>query len=276
MSPAPITLAVVPSTTPGDSRAALAAVCSELGTLLGTDVRGVNPESYEALIGEMQRDRVQYAWMSPALCVLSERHLMLRPVLSAVRGSRVDYCSALFVDAASPARDLEELAGTTVAWVDATSASGYLVPRLHLASRGIDPAGFFGKELFLRSHAEVVRAVFDGRAQLGATYSERPSPGATVELRSGFRDVAPEREARVLEWTGAIPNDVIAGHGLLSRADHRVFGNAILTLAERADGRELLYKAFHTGQFTSTPRNALRPLWNLVELARRHGLLTQL
>ena len=276
MSPSPITLAVVPSTTPGDSRAALAAVCSELGALLGTEVRGVNPESYEALIAEMQKDRVQYAWMSPALCVLSERHLMLRPVLTAVRGDRLDYCAALFVDADSPYLDITHLAGKTVAWVDATSASGYLVPRLHLASRGIDPAAFFGKELFLRSHAEVVRAVFDGRAQLGATYSELPKPDAAVELRSGFRDVAPERNARVLESTGAIPNDVIAGHGLLTRDDHRVFGNAILTLAQRADGRELLYKAFHTGQFISTPRNALRPLWNLVERARMHGLLTQL
>lgn len=276
MSPSPITLAVVPSTTPGDSRAALGAVCSELGTLLGTEVRGVNPESYEALIAEMQKDRVQYAWMSPALCVLSERHLMLRPVLSAVRGDRLDYCSALFVHAESSYREIKQLAGKTVAWVDATSASGYLVPRLHLASRGIDPARFFGEELFLRSHAEVVRAVFDGRAQLGATYSERPRPGSPVDLRSGFRDVAPERKARVLEWTGAIPNDVIAGHGLLTRGDHRLFGNAILTLAERAGGRELLFKAFHTGQFMTTPRNALRPLWSLVELARTHGLLTQL
>jgi phosphate/phosphite/phosphonate ABC transporter binding protein len=276
VSLSPITLAVVPSATPGDSRAALAAVCTELGTLLGTEVRGDNPASYEALIAGMQKDQIQFAWMSPALCVLSERHLRLRPVLSAVRGDRVEYCSALFVHADSPYRAIDQLAGKTVAWVDSTSAAGYLVPRLHLASRGIDPAQFFGAELFLRSHAEVVRAVFDGRAQLGATYSELPRPGSPVDLRSGFRDVAPERKARVLEWTGAIPNDVIAGHGLLSRDEHRVFGNAILTLAERDDGRELLFKAFHTGKFMSTPRNALRPLWNLVELARMHGLLTEL
>ena len=64
--------------------------------------------------------------------------------------------------------------------------------------------------------------------------------------------------------------------GLLTKADHRVFSNAILTLSEGEDGRKLLYRAFHAERFISTPRNALRPLWELVRLARFHGLLRHL
>jgi phosphonate transport system substrate-binding protein len=269
-----ITIGVVPSL-PGDRRAALDALCAAIAKLIDVEVRGEVPDAYADLAAALETDRVQYAWMSPALMVLASERIRLQPLLSAVRNDRTEYCSALFVDARSPARTIEALAGKTVAWIDHASASGYLVPRLHLAARGIDPGALFGRELFVRSHAEVARAVFDGRADVGATWAALPEPGQPVQ-RAGFCDAAPARTARVLEWTQPIPNDVIAGHGLISKAEHRIFSNAILTLAERADGRRLLQAAFHSERFMTTPRNALKPLSALVELARNRGLLMQL
>lgn len=270
-----ITLAVVPSATPGDSRAALAGLCAMIGRQLGKKVRPYHPESYSELTSAIERDRVQFAWMSPAQMVMAGEHVRLVPLLSAVRNERTDYCSALFVDATSPVRFTEELRGKRIAWVDRTSASGYLFVRLQLAARGIEPDGFFGDEVFAGSHASVVRAVRDGRADVGATYAERPLEGHPVR-RAGFLTGAPGHPFRVLEWTAAIPNDVIAGHGLLSREEHRNFGNAILTVAEREDGKDLLRGAFDTDQFISTPRNTLNPLFDLVRLARAHGLLAHL
>lgn len=270
-----ITLAVVPSTTPGNSPEALEDLCRELSRLVDQPVRSVHPESYADLASEFEKDRVHYAWMPPALLVLTDENTPMTPLLSAIRNDSVDYCAALFVDGASPIRSLTELRGKTVAWVDSTSASGYLFPRVHLATRGIDVTTYFGRELFLRSHAEVVRAVLDGRADVGATYAERPSDAAPLR-RAGFLDTAPGRAVRVLEYTRAIPHDVIAAHGHIPKPDHRVFSNAILTLAEREDGRRLLQAAFHASRFSITPRNALRPLWEHVRLARKHGLLPHL
>jgi phosphonate transport system substrate-binding protein len=269
-----ITLAVVPSTTPGNSPEALEALCGELAKLVDEPVRSAHPASYAELASELEKDRVQYAWMPPALLVLTDENTQMTPLLSAVRNESVEYCAALFVDATSPFRSIAELNGKTVAWVDTASAAGYLFPRVHLATRGIDATRHFGHELFLRSHAEVVRAVLDGRADVGATYAERRSEGPL--RRAGFIDTAPGRAVRVLEYSRAIPNDVIAGHGLIPRPDHRIFSNAILTLAEREDGRRLLQAAFHADRFATTPRNALRPLWEHVRLARKHGLLPHL
>ena len=270
-----LTLAVVPSVTPGDTRAALQDLCARLSSLLDTKVVGVHPDSYSELQSQLERDRVQYAWMPPALIVLGSEKLRLEPLLSSVREDKTEYRAVLFVDAASAFRDTRDLVGKKVAWVDPASASGYLVPRLHLAAKGIDPGRLFGEELFLKSHSEVVRAVFSGRAHAGATYAYRPPQGEPVK-RAGFLDVMPDREARVLEWTQAIPSDVIAGHGLIPRAQHRVFSNALLTLAHEDTGRRLLYQVFHTDRFAITPRDALRPLWQMVRLARQHGLLNQL
>src|SRR5438874_5944269 len=125
---APITLAVVPSATPGDSDlGALTRLCAEISKLLDTQVRGVHPESYGALASELEKDRVQYAWMPPALVVLASEDVRIQPLLSAIRGDRTDYHAALFVPAESAIERTEQLHGTRVAWVDRTSASGYLM-----------------------------------------------------------------------------------------------------------------------------------------------------
>jgi len=270
-----ITLAVVPSATPGDSRAALVELCAVLGEMLATTVTCIHPESYTDLTAELQKDRVQYAWMSPALLVMSGEHIQLRPLLSAERDGSTEYCGALFVDGERSLKTIEDLRGKTIAWVDRTSAAGYLYPRLAIAAQKLDPDHFFGRELFLRSHAEVVRAVFDGRADAGATYAHRPPEGERV-TRAGFVAIAPDRKVRVLGLTGPIPNDLIVGHGLIGKPEHRVFANAILTLSEREDGRRLLYNAFHTEKFVTTPRNTLQGVWDQVRRARMHGLLTHL
>jgi phosphonate transport system substrate-binding protein len=268
----PITLAVIPSVTAGDTREALDRLCGALGGILQTEVTSMRPESYDALAAELERGRVQYAWTPPALLVLTMERVRLQPLLSAVRGGRTEFCAVLFVRAESSIRSLHELRGTTVAWVDEASAAGYLCPRLHLAAQGIDPTTLFGKELFLRSHPEVVRAVFDGRADVGATYAFLPEAGKPVE-RAAFHDVAPGRPARVLEHTAPIPNDGIAGHGLMTWPEHRAFSRAIMDLAGHEDGRRLLEAVFHADRFTPSPPESLRPLRALVEQARRHGLL---
>jgi phosphonate transport system substrate-binding protein len=271
-----ITLAVVPSATPGDSRFALDALCIALTRLLDQPVHGINCASYADLAQELEKDRVDYAWMSPTLMILTNENVQLRPLLTAVRDEGTTYRSLFFVDGKRSIRSLEEVRGGVVAWVDRESAAGYVVPRIHLAARGFDPTSFFRKELFLRSHAEVVRAVLDGRADVGATYGQRPAEGEPVR-HAAFLVVAPERHVRVLEWTRQIPNDVIAGRGLLGKPEHRTFVNALLTLAERDDAsRRLLYNAFHADRFVTPPRNVLIPVQEMLALARERGLISQL
>lgn len=265
----------MPTAIPGDRTAALGELCAALSQRMRTPVSCVHPASYAELVGQLERERVQYAWMSPALLVMAGEDIHLRPLLSAVRNNRGEYSSVLFVSASSPHTDLAQLRGATIAWVDHTSAAGYLYPRIQLAARGIDVARFFGEELFVGSHAEVVKAVRDGRAQVGATYAQQPEAGLPI-THAGFVDAAHDWEARVLEWTATIPNDVIAGHGLLDKTAHHAFSTAILALGTTDDGQRLLHNAFAVDRFIATPRNSLEPLRAQVQRAREHGLLAHL
>jgi hypothetical protein len=53
-----ITLAVVPSTTPGNTPEALADLCRELSTLVEQPVASAHPESYAELASALEKDRV--------------------------------------------------------------------------------------------------------------------------------------------------------------------------------------------------------------------------
>src|SRR5262249_9777299 len=103
-------LGVVPSL-PGDRRAALDAVCAALSKLIGAEVRGEVPETYAELADGLERDRVHYAWMSPALMVLTAERIQLQALLSAVRNERTEYCSGRLVDARGRARSIAALGG---------------------------------------------------------------------------------------------------------------------------------------------------------------------
>jgi phosphonate transport system substrate-binding protein len=271
----PVTFAVVPSMSPRKARPALDALTTHLEEMLGIPVHGVHSESYGSLVSALERDKVQFAWMPPALLVLADERLDLKPLVSAVRGDRTAYRAVLFVDAAAPYQAVEDLKGKTVAWVDSTSAAGYLYPRLHLAARGIDPASHFGEELFLKSHHEVAKAVLDGRADVGATFAERPAFGSPIR-RAGFLEVEQPRPVRVLEWTALIPNDLIVAHGLLPLRQQTDFAQAILQLCTSPQGRKLLQAVFQAERFMLASRRTLKPLRYLVQQAREQGLLTQL
>src|SRR5262245_54373726 len=123
---------MVATVRPEETQVAASDLAEWLAGRLEQDVQARVAPSYDSLVGDMERDRVQVAWMSPALLVLAEERLSLRPLVSTVRGDKTGYRSVLFVSRESIWQSLDELAGKTVAWVDPSSAAGYLYPRLHL------------------------------------------------------------------------------------------------------------------------------------------------
>ncbi|HSN25804.1 MAG TPA: hypothetical protein VLT45_05945, partial [Kofleriaceae bacterium] len=72
-----ITLAVI-----GATPDALAPLCRELTKLVGDEVTSTHPATYAELASAFEKDRVQYAWMSPSLLVLTDENTRLTPLLS--------------------------------------------------------------------------------------------------------------------------------------------------------------------------------------------------
>ena len=132
--------------------------------------------------------------------------------------------TSLFSLRSSAIHSLEDLRSVRVAWVDRDSASGYAVVRHALRVAGLVLTDAFRDELFLRSHAEVCRAVKEGRAEVGATcfYAEGTRLRIATsghESNIGLRDA----DVRILCQAGPIPSDIFAAH-------HSVPTRALVTL----------------------------------------------
>jgi phosphonate transport system substrate-binding protein len=205
-----LTFGCVPHTDDNLTRACLVELCSWLGNEIGVTVAPHRSPSPIALASAFGAGRVGLAWVSPALFLTARELEQAAPIACSVRSGLSTYHGVLFVPASSRLRSPSELTGTRVGWVAPTSAAGYIVPRLALASHGLDPRTLFESETFYDSHHEVTRAVFSGRADVGATFALFEAGNATKSiLRAGFLDVVPGGKGRILYAAGPIPSDLI-------------------------------------------------------------------
>ena len=71
----------------------------------------------------------------------------------------IGYYSMIYVKADNPYRDIQDLRGKTIGFVDPNSTSGCNAPRFYLHKIGIDVDSFFGKSIFTGSHENAVTAL---------------------------------------------------------------------------------------------------------------------
>jgi phosphate/phosphite/phosphonate ABC transporter binding protein len=180
--------------------------------------------SYEALHDAMRGAKIDVAWLPPIVHLRLERSESVVPIVTSVRSGLSSYQCLLVVRAQSDLKELEDLRGSRVAWVDPWSAAGYVLPRGQLSARGIDLKGFFADEHFYGSHTAALRAVAHDKADVAGTFG---APPAALEHRvEASRDsmsmAPPARDGlRTLAAFGAIPADIVGARpSLNARSTH--------------------------------------------------------
>lgn len=250
---------------------ALARVCARLGDAAGCVLRPHVVRSPRALAAAVRDGAVQLAWLSPTLLATDDAARALVPLVSSVRGGAPAYHAVLFALAGGPIESLDHVVGARAAWVDPTSAAGYLVPRVALAQRGIDPTKAFSAETFYGSHAAVVRAVLEGEADVGATFAQLGPDGAV--RRAGYQGVVPERDGRALLTAGPIPADVIAANAFVPEATRAALTAALVALGSDAAAAPEIDWLFGVEGFAAFDPAAFEPLFAILAAGRERGLL---
>ena len=83
----------------------------------------------------------------------------------------ITYGSYIISREDGPVDTIEDLVGRRIAYVDPSSASGWLFPAARLLEAGIHPTEDLDSE-FYGNHERVVHAVMEGEVDAGATYSD--------------------------------------------------------------------------------------------------------
>ena len=264
---------VLPVPRPGTKRPAVAAAsvrlklavfCGALQDELaapGGDAVHVAPrtfQAYDQLLDAVSAREVALAWLPPLLASRAAASGSIAPVVVPLRGDHAWYATALFSAPGSPFRTIADLRGARVAWVDPKSMGGHVIMRAWLRSQGVDLQQAFSEQEFLGGHEEVVAAVLEGRADVGATFAH-PDPDGEGILGAGWGDA----KVQVIAVAGRIPSDVLAASpGIDTKVVSAV--RDALTRDMNVSLRGAALALFEADRFAPADEDAMKSLAELV------------
>jgi phosphonate transport system substrate-binding protein len=166
----------------------------------------------ESLAVAVGKGEVDVALMGPLAYLRLDPKAKSTLLFRTVRQGKSTYRSVMFGPPASKLTSLDELKKQKkplkVAWVETSSATGYVIAKATLLSAGINPVQAFETQDFLGSHDAVCKAVFEGKYDLGATFSD-PSP-TSIKVTGCVSALGKKADTlKVMAVSAEVPNDVL-------------------------------------------------------------------
>jgi phosphonate transport system substrate-binding protein len=190
--------------------------------------------------------------------------LIAAPVMNAPRyQNRPVYFSDIIVRANSPYHTLADLKGSTFAYNEVHSLSGYVLPCYHLFQLGLRP-DFFGQMLPSGSHAVSMDWVESGHVTAAAIDS------VVLDMELAQR---PQRagQFRVVDTAGPLPMPPVAASPGLTEAHLQQFRQALLAMHTTPRGRTILRGA-GVQHFAPVKDSHYNPIRQIVATLRQAGI----
>lgn len=202
----PLHLVLTPSQKPTDLLTAGEEFGQVLGRLLGMPVKVTVASDYAAVVEALRNRTADLAFTHPGGYVLASREAKATIVAKNLWHGKSTFTSRIFVRKDGGARQLEDLRGKTIAFVDPTSSSGYIYPMALLIERGLvknrDPRSFFREVVFAGAHDAAMRALLNGHVDAIASFD--------LAREQYLKDPAERERIVFIAETPAIPEAGIA------------------------------------------------------------------
>lgn len=225
---------------------------------------------FDTMIQWVRDGEVDLYFDSPYPVLVISDETGARPLLRRLRFGVSEYHSVFFVRDDSPIQALTELTGQVIAFEEAFSTSGYMLPLSYLLQEGFDPIEVASPET----------AVSQG--QIGYTFST--ADDTTIQwvisgvIQAGvidnvtFQRLSEETQAqlRIIAETEDVPRQMVLAQPGMDDTLVAAITEVLLTMDEDEDGQAAL-EAFQTTEFTEFPEGyaaameQMRTLYQLVQ-----------
>ncbi len=211
---------------------------------------------YAGVVEAMRSRRVHVAFFPPAAYVQAELRANARVILKSLFNGKSAYYAAIITRKDSGLNSLEDLKGKTFAFVDPSSTSGSIYPRVMLMNAGIKPERDFRQVLNAGGHDSVVLAVFNKRVNAGACYSNDPigKQAAWTAKTDGSPGILPnladQNQIKILALSKPIPADNIAVRADLDSNITDRIKAFFLKLSSTSGGRKRIRELYRVDGFT--------------------------
>lgn len=192
------------------------------------------PHSYVAVVEAFGQNKADIAAINTYGYYLAHKKFKVEARLTVIRGGQATYQSQFLVRADSKIKSLKDLAGKKIAFVDPASTSGYLLPLKTLHDLKVEPK----EKVFAMKHDEVVKMIYQGEVDAGATYYVPPQDGQIEDARKLAKAQYPdvEKKLKTLELSEPIPNDPIVFRKDLPEEMKEKIVNTILQFVSTPEG----------------------------------------
>ncbi|MES2963094.1 MAG: phosphate/phosphite/phosphonate ABC transporter substrate-binding protein [Bdellovibrionota bacterium] len=165
------------------------------------------PQSYIAVVEAFGANRVDVAALNTFGYYLANKKYGAEARITVVRNGKTTYQSQIIAKKGR-FKNLTDLEGKKIAFVDAASFSGYILPLKYLKDAGVK----LGDTVFAMKHDNVVSMIYQGQVDAGATFYSPPSDKEGIQdarrlVKAQYPDV--EDKIEIIKLTNDIPNDPI-------------------------------------------------------------------
>jgi phosphonate transport system substrate-binding protein len=197
-----IRIGFIPGENPTKQRESALQLAKLIESRVGVKVEVRVPDTYQGLIEDMKKKDIDFAFFSAMTFVFAEKQAQAKVLLKKVWKDPF-YYSILIVNPKSNIKNLKDLKGKRIAFVDEKSASGYLYPRVMFKKEKIDPKTYFKSVIYAGNHQAAVTALIKNEVDVAAVFADDIKGQSSAWSQfSGLKT-----KPRILWVSDPIPND---------------------------------------------------------------------
>lgn len=234
-----------------------------LSSELGLKAEIVMLNNYGNIIERLDKHEVNAAFLGSFTGALAITQLHVEPLARPLfQDGTSTYFGKIFVRKDSAIRSIADMKGKTLALVNTATTAGYLFPLALIRQNGIPDLNSYFKEVFFTgSHDASIRAVFEGKADVGAAKN-------TIFERMLRKEPALGKGLLVLKNSSVVPsNGFCVCHGVPESLKNRL-KETLLHLQENQKGKAALAK-LGALRFVETTREDYQPV---IDMANQAGI----
>jgi phosphonate transport system substrate-binding protein len=224
------------------------------------------PSSYIAVVEAFGTQKADIAGINTFSYLLANSKYGAEARLRIVRaGDETTYKGQFITRYDSGIDNINELNRRSIAYVDPSSTSGYILPKAMLERSGIKPS----ESVFAMRHDNVVTMVYQKQVDAGATYYAPPDPetgeilDARMRVKAQFPDI--EEKVKIIGFTEDIPNDPWVFRKDIDEKVKTKIINALLKFVSTEEGQKALYEIYDVTKLIPTTDSDYDVLRNMLK-----------
>src|SRR5271156_2526083 len=205
-----LTFAVIPAENESGVADRYAPFMDYLSKELGVPVKLRLANDYAAVIEGQRAGNIQIAYYGPASYSTAYLTGVKTEPFVTTRNNdgAIGYYSVIYVKTDSPYKEIQDLKGKTIGFVDPNSTSGYNAPRFFLHKINIDVDSFFGKSIITGSHENAVIALEKGTVDCAANWWNADNDSNLTRMAD--KGMVKKDDFRVIFKSGLLPGSPYA------------------------------------------------------------------